>query len=434
MPQISDILKNRSTKAFTKKSYRSYDIEGENTKNVISINEADNRSVNTFLNEQNETINDIRESDNNQETIREQSGISQITIGEQSDNSQVTIREHLDNNQITIGEQSGNSQITIREQSDNNAVLNFNDFDASEDPLDKLIQKKNPTEKYLELSGLQKQLTDLFVDICVKNNSIQTGSISSRAVAEYLKTTYGTLKTTIVRLVRKNIITREQGKSSKTGYINIRLTEELIENSKKYRNLNQIAVTQLDNSSDNNSDNKAIYNSSNTITTSLTDGWEKIDFENLKSIGFSLTQLKQLISHNSPDVVQHSINHFAYGLKCSEKTKSYSSPLNVLMGVLRKGEGWTEPGYKSSQEIAMEQYLENKLKSAQRVTELKEEIFNAEFLEWFATIESEMKSQIFNQFKLPENIKKSMPQQEITELFKEYFKTNIYKNSEINFS
>lgn len=425
MPQISDILKNRESKAFTKKSYRSYDIEAQlqDNKNIIAINESDTRFdkkeivvKETILTDASET-----ESDNNQITIREQSGNCPVTIGEQPDNSQITIREHSENNQVTIGEQSGNK-----------IPNNFRTDRLFEDPLDKLTQRKNPTEKYLELSGLQKHVTDLFVDICNKNNSTQTGSISSRAVAEHLKTTYGALKTTLVRLIKKEIIIREQGKSSKTGYINIKITSEVIESSNKYRNSNRISLIESDNNSGNHSDNKTIYNSSN-ITTSLLNGWESINFENLKEIGFTITQLKQLIPHNTPEIVQQSIDHFAYGLKHSDKTKGYTSPLNVFMGVLRKGEGWTEPGYKSQQEIAMEQYLENKKQNSKRLLELKEEIFNVEFSEWFTNIDSEEKSNIFNLFKLPANIKKSMSEQESIGLFKEYFKKNIFKDSEKKF-
>ena len=49
--------------------------------------------------------------------------------------------------------------------------------------------------------------------------------------------------------------------------------------------------------------------------------WKKINFEPLIEIGFSQTQLKQLATQNlnTPEIVQESINHFAFGLKNNEK-------------------------------------------------------------------------------------------------------------------
>ena len=42
---------------------------------------------------------------------------------------------------------------------------------------------------------------------------------------------------------------------------------------------------------------------------------EKFRYRTARKIGFSETQLMQLQSKNTPEIVQESIHHFAYGLE-----------------------------------------------------------------------------------------------------------------------
>ena len=75
--------------------------------------------------------------------------------------------------------------------------------------------------------------------------------------------------------------------------------------------------------------------------------------------------------------------------KFNPKAKSYSDPLLVLIGVLRKGEAWIEPNYRSTQEIAQET-LNNNIKSqSERLRKLAEEAFNLAFSEWRENLSEE---------------------------------------------
>jgi hypothetical protein len=98
-------------------------------------------------------------------------------------------------------------------------------------------------------------------------------------------------------------------------------------------------------------------------------------------------QIKQLIDKAEPSIVQESINHFAYGLEHNEKTKKYAEPLNVLMGVLRKGQGWFEQEYRSAQEIAQERLLEQKRRELERRKAMEENAYKLAMDYWQASIE-----------------------------------------------
>ena len=62
------------------------------------------------------------------------------------------------------------------------------------------------------------------------------------------------------------------------------------------------------------------------------------------------------------------------------------------MGVLRKGQSWVEKDYRSEQEIAQLQYLENKKAELERKKIIEEDAFKLAFSEWqqnISPVESE---------------------------------------------
>ncbi|APS84748.1 hypothetical protein AVM71_16760 (plasmid) [Piscirickettsia salmonis] len=56
------------------------------------------------------------------------------------------------------------------------------------------------------------------------------------------------------------------------------------------------------------------------------------------------------------------------------------------MGVLRKGEAWTEQNYRSAQEIAQEEFIERKKIEKERLNKLKEETYKLAFDEWRSSL------------------------------------------------
>jgi hypothetical protein len=169
---------------------------------------------------------------------------------------------------------------------------------------------------------------------------------------------------------------------------------------------------------------KVQYSSSiNKITTTnIPNDWERIDFEPLKKIGFSFTHLHQLLdSHmTTPEIVQDSIQHFSHALENNDKVKAYKDPLNVLMGVLRKGQRWYESNYIPPQELALRQILEETRKRKESVNSMLKELIDLEFPEWRRKISNEDISKI-----VPAETLKSKLSPAIDSALRHYFVENI---------
>ena len=132
-----------------------------------------------------------------------------------------------------------------------------------------------------------------------------------------------------------------------------------INNNSSSSTINTIGEDKEETKKDFPIENEISHTSKNIFNTPSV--WLKINIEPLKAIGFSDTQLQQLQNRNTPEIIQESIYHFAYGLEHNEKTKKYKdNALNVLMGVLRKGQAWIEPNYRSPQELALEDLISQK--------------------------------------------------------------------------
>ena len=165
------------------------------------------------------------------------------------------------------------------------------------------------------------------------------------------------------------------------------------------------------------------YNILNNIIINLKEEWKKIKVDLLSHIGFSEIHLLQLQDKNSntPEIVQSSINHFAYGLKHNEKTKKYrEDALNVFMGILRKGQAWIESNYKSSQELALEELVEQRKKERERYNRRVEELIDLEFSDWHNKLSEQEIEEI-----VPETFRVTRVPQDIVEYLKKYFRDKI---------
>lgn len=251
-------------------------------------------------------------------------------------------------------------------------------------------------------------------------------------LAKRINADKGTTRTSIKRLQKKNILLKSKGERGRHGCTQVIIPNFII---KECLNLFQCSPYPLDeNEYVINNENRNVidvYSSSNIINTTtnreinrnnLPDEWVDINIDSLKEIGFSITQLKQLHSKklNTPEIIQESINHFAYGLENNPKVKKYSEPLNVLMGVLRKGQAWVEPNYQSPHEIAQRQLIECKKAERDRLKQLEEDAYKLALEEWQETLTTEQLEEIALPKRgrgdlMPQHVKLSM-----------YFRENIW--------
>lgn len=381
MPNIKELVLDRGSKKFVKKSYRPWDLTGDTPPqseekvdqqvsdtsiHIIPVTAYKNISKPLEINAAQPDHSDI-EIDNIKEPVREHRDINKISISNQMDNIKeaqpVSIREHLD---ITFDPTSISNQL-------------------------------------IKLSGIQKYILNFVVDVSMSRGSLETGPIETSTIALYAKTTIGTIKISIKRLIDKGFILRQKGKKAKGGYINLSVNEDMIkaviEQRTKHNNISN--PLEMMNSIRYQLDIGNTYSSSNnikTITTKKTEylpeEWQEINFDSLSHIGFTKTQIKQLIDKSEPDLVQESINHFAYGLDHNVKFQKYEDPLNVLMGVLRKGQGWFEKDYRSPKQIAQQQLIDRKKAEIERTKEQEENAFKLAMGEWLTQLTIGQKEEI----------------------------------------
>jgi len=315
-----------------------------------------------------------------------------VTNWEQTDNKVITNWEQTDNKVITNWEQSGNKLgtkpitqvVTNWEQTDNKVVT------------------KTP---FSTLVGLQKNIVIFFYKECNKNRSKFTKPLTLEYIADHVKTKTGTVKMTIRRLEMKGSIIRKEFKNGRSGWTKYELPNDIFHEVLQLESDNKVVTNweQTDNKVGTKLVTKPIttplsssisYNNTTTenkenfekvdLLATLPKDWLKINFNPLHEIGFSETQLCQLAEENlnTPEIVQESINHFAFGLANNEKYKEYTNPLNVLMGVLRKGQRWFEQGYEDPQDKILREILEEKKQRKEKREQMIKELVDLEFPEW----------------------------------------------------
>lgn len=406
MPQLSDLLGN---KKFVKKEYRPWDLSGQGTvdnKSALPVIEQEapqshenqvilNNEGNSFIDQKKVSSNN--ETDNN---IDNETGNKEVTYGQQQDNMQVTTRQQQDNKRVTFREQQGN--------------IISNDIDNASD-LTYLI------DAIKKLSGIQKNIFYYVLTLCSARNALDTGHILSSDLANAANCSIGSAKTSLIRLVEKYLIFRMKGKASRGGHMVLAITSEIQVATLQAQQtmFNPLKANKIGNITGNNDP----YSSSiknNNIT--IGEEWKKVNFEHLRHIGFSETQLQQLYSCGMTDhtIVQDSINRFAYSLEHNEKVKAYNDPLNVLMGVLRKGQRWIEPNYISPKDLALRQILEEKRKLKEQRDSTINELIAIEFPEWRRKLTQDEIEQI-----VPEEILKVNLAPAITSALRMHYVDNI---------
>lgn len=425
MPQLSDLVEKRTVKKFVKKSYRPWDLSGAGTEqepaSVAPANSAPEANINAETTIPSVEVTPIETPAIEQKNavkqavviqaatpkVEEQkaSDILEHNIGHKKEHDQNTFKKQLDNNQITIKPQTGHE---LR-----------NDLDHNTDTT-------NLTDTIKRLWGIQRSLFFVIVEICASRGTLDTGAIQTSDLITAINCNENSIKTSLARLVEKNLVIRHRGKTSRGGHVVLGITKDIqIAAAQAQKPLvSPVRIVPQDHILRHDLGHNNTYSSSKYIntTTSLPEEWKKINFEPLSHIGFSETQLRQLHDSNmtTPEVVQDAINRFAYSLEYSDKAKAYSDPLNVLMGVLRKGQRWNEPNYVPAKELALRQLLEEKRKQKDQRNTMMKELADIEFPDWRKNLTEEQVKQI-----VPADTLKTNLTAAITAALRTYFYENV---------
>ncbi|WP_010598980.1 hypothetical protein [Rickettsiella massiliensis] len=425
MPRIDSFeVKN---KTFKKKAYRSWD---GNLFEKLKLPK--NTEEQNFVQEQIEPANNLKSGNSSLSGHKE--------FNEGSNKAQLASNKGSISVHKELNEGSNKAQLASNKGLNLNEKIYINrvqiEFETSGETISRLIRK---------LGGNEKKLFFLIINLCSIKGSLSTGDLLGDELNQALSTTRNGRETAIKRLVKKGLIKRRQGKTGSNGTLNFHVSDLIKSEALNFLNLYYSEHKLLSNYSSNELTslinnkvhlgfNNYLYNSSssNNINTTtnragqLPEEWKAINIEPLQEHGFSLTQLKQLyvINITSPEIVQESINHFAFGLKNNPKFSNYKDPLNVLMGVLRKGEAWHEKDYKSPKELTMERIIEQKRAEEERIKKLEEQIFLTALEEWKKTKSEEELNKLLPAGNIPpRSVKISL-----------YFKENIWSTLKNDYS
>jgi len=247
-----------------------------------------------------------------------------------------------------------------------------------------------------------------------------TGKTTQSEIMKNLEISKDSAKTAIRFLLKNKLIERVNFQIGKMGWSKYKIKKELYnELEEAYKNGSINPIKQK------GSNNSSSYINTTTIKDKPLLTWDDIDISPLENIGLTKKHLLQL-KKNQPEIVQESIDHFAYGIKYSAKTKKYDNPLSVLMGVLRKGEAWVESSYKSVSEITQREFIERKAAEQERLKKLEEESYKLALDEWRRSLTTEEIEQIAsNKIKgeiTPQHVRLSI-----------YFRKNIWVTKRMDY-
>jgi hypothetical protein len=251
------------------------------------------------------------------------------------------------------------------------------------------VESKQPN--YSSLVGLQRAIIFLIYSECQKARSKVTNPLTVEHIKDAINCKKSSIKAAIRRLERKHCISRVAYKNGKGGWSKYTIPDLLfhemlhLETGVKVESKWSQSGVKVESKVESTPVSSSSYiNNKNTTTNGneLPEEWRNINLDPLQDIGFSEKHLRQIFNLNLPDVVEESIKHFAFGLLNNPNAKQYTNPINVIMGVLRKGQAWVENNYKSPQEIAQQELASRKKAEAERLAKLAQEIYDAEFKIW----------------------------------------------------
>ena len=239
-------------------------------------------------------------------------------------------------NQSESKKESFGNQLEIEKESNNPESLEIKDTNKITKPK-KIVEYStdfdpNNLETMLDtisrLTGHQKKIFLFITDRCISRAMLSTGVIKGELLTQITSTTMKMVKTSIQRLVSKQLIVREKGKTGRGGFYSFKLSEIVRNAALEYKKMvgidNQLGINRESFGShleiEKNGGNKKVDK------TLLPEEWKKINIYPLEDIGFNHNHLSDIFETRlaDPQMVQESILHFAYGLEHeSAKYKQY---------------------------------------------------------------------------------------------------------------
>ena len=248
----------------------------------------------------------------------------------------------------------------------------------------KRTQTEHKLDTNLQLStvvGIQRKILFYMFHDCKNNRSKITSELTILDIAQNANVKESSVKTTIRRLQEKGFINRTAYKNGRGGWSCYELAESIYQDILRHEQFTKLDTNwaqtghKVDTQPDTQPDTNPAYSSSsyiNTTTTTETDHFVIPD--NLKNLGVRSKSLNAgLEAGLSIEDIQNSLDAMSHDLENNQIRSS--NPVNLLFGILRKGQPYISVSY--SQKLNEE--LNEALKRAESVKQQAQAIEDAEF-------------------------------------------------------
>ena len=268
---------------------------------------------------------------------------------------------------------------------------------------------------FQELTGIQKKITEIVYNSCRRNGEKISSPITIEYLSNILETSSGTVKNAILRLQKKNILTKEISKNGRGGWTQYKLHNETYQDLLQYESDSKVVakyeqsgskvvaqpvakqVARLPSSSSSDLLIKKLIKKNTTTTTPLDEGLGIDIPDNLKEIGFGASQISHVFNNAknplTPQELQDSLDAFSYDLK-QELIKPKTSPLNFLMGVLLKRGAYTSEAILIESKKEIESYMKTIKELEISMEDLKSVNKQKQFEKWLETIPDDERNKI----------------------------------------
>jgi len=339
-----------------------------------------------------------------------------VTNQQQTDNKPVTnkqqITELLATNRQQTDNKTDNKPITIRQQTGNKPITNWS---------------------FSVLTGIQRKIMIFIFNECKKSLSKITKPLTLEYMSHHINTDKMSIKTSAYRLEMKSFLLRVEYKAGRGGWTKYELPKDVFHDILQNETDNKLITNwqQTDNKPITQPVTQPVTTLSssssniNTTTTELLDEWQKIDISSLESIGLTFGHLTQLQKSGieNIEIIQDSINHFAYDLIHNSKAKEIkTTAIGYFMGIMKRAGLYTAPdNYESEKDRTLRIYMETKKRQQEKQAAVQVELIDLSYNEWsFGLTEDEKKSL------LPEHTLNSKLEGPKIAALKTYFKKNIW--------
>ena len=302
----------------------------------------------------------------------------------QSPNNDSIIRQPLDNTNIS------NSK-PIENELKNISQAVFKDIPTKRPAFGKEIEKQSPNNDSIirqsldinHLVGKEKTLLCYIVSLCKNRASLETETVPSDELKNLLEVDNNGLANIVFRVKDKGFLSITEQKKGRVSWRKFSVPKEIYEQILRKGLENDIVINRntyqkpLDNPLENPS-----YSSS---SLNISKNYNHIEIpENVSDIGFGGRHISQILEMNKLNEIelQDSLYHFSEDLKTGLKTRVKTSPLALLIGILRNGSPYISEGFLTSLKADLDK-VRGRVQQYEAIQkELQESALKAKFIEW----------------------------------------------------